>query len=233
MPNILAIETSTTVCSVVLYSNNTIVAVKESSEPNAHSRLLTVLINEILTENDFPINNIDAFAVSIGPGSYTGLRIGVSVAKGLCYGLSKPAIAVSTLKAMAKQFINNNYDVTNNTNILLCPMIDARRLEVYTALYETKLKEILSPRPLIIDELSFNVHLKNQKMFFFGDGAEKCKNIIHSENAYFDSFTKPSAIAVAQIAQEMYNKKQFADVAYFEPSYLKDFIAIKSTKKLY
>ena len=233
MSNILAIETSTTVCSVALLSNNIIIATKESIEKNAHSRLLSLLIKELLEEQKFRINNIDAFAVSIGPGSYTGLRIGVSVTKGLCYGLSKPAIAVSTLKAMAKQFLNNNSDVTNNTNMLLCPMLDARRLEVYTALYQTNLIEILSPRPLIINESSFNVHLKYQKMFFFGDGVEKCKNIIVSRNANFDSSIKPSAIAVAQIAQEMYNKKQFADVAYFEPSYLKDFIAIKSTKKLF
>lgn len=233
MPNILAIETSTSVCSVALCSENSTIALKENFELNAHSRLLTVLINEILEENHFSINNIDAFAVGIGPGSYTGLRIGVSVTKGLCFGTNKPAITVSTLKALAKQFLNNNPGIANEANSLLCPVFDARRLEVYTALYKPELSEILSPVPKIIDENSFQVYLKNKKIYFFGDGAEKCKNNIKSENAIFDISINPSAVAVAQLAQEMFKNKQFADVAYFEPLYLKEFIAIKSTKKLF
>ncbi len=233
MPNILAIETSTSVCSVALCTENKTIALKENFELNSHSRLLTVLINEILKENNYSINNIDAFAVSIGPGSYTGLRIGVSVTKGLCFGTNKPAITISTLKALAKQFLNNNPIIANENNSILCPMIDARRLEVFTAFYKTDLTEILTPCPIIIDENSFKDNLLDQKIYFFGDGADKCKNIIKSENAFFENTIHPSAIAVAQLAQESYKKKQFADVAYFEPLYLKEFVAIKSTKKLF
>ncbi|NCO55454.1 MAG: tRNA (adenosine(37)-N6)-threonylcarbamoyltransferase complex dimerization subunit type 1 TsaB [Bacteroidetes bacterium CG02_land_8_20_14_3_00_31_25] len=232
MSHILAIETSTNICSIALLSNNKIIAYKENSEHNSHSQSLTVLIKKLLEESDFNINKIDAFAVSIGPGSYTGLRIGVSVTKGLCFGLSKPVIAVSTLKALAKQFLNKN-SKKNNSNLLLCPMLDARRLEVYTALYKHDLTEIIQPQPLLIDETSFKKQLLKNKICFFGDGSEKCKNIINSENAIFDCSINISAIAVAQIAQIMFDGKQFADVAYFEPLYLKEFIAIKSTKKLF
>jgi len=232
MSHILAIETSTNICSIALLSNNKIIAYKENSEHNSHSQSLTVLIKKLLEESDFNINKIDAFAVSIGPGSYTGLRIGVSVTKGLCFGLSKPVIAVSTLKALAKQFLNKN-SKKNNSNLLLCPMLDARRLEVYTALYKHDLTEIIQPQPLLIDETSFKKQLLKNKICFFGDGSEKCKNIINSENAIFDCSINISAIAVAQIAKIMFDGKQFADVAYFEPLYLKEFIAIKSTKKLF
>ena len=232
MSHILALETSTNICSIALLSNNKIIAYKENSEHNSHSQSLTVLIKKLLEESDFNINKIDAFAVSIGPGSYTGLRIGVSVTKGLCFGLSKPVIAVSTLKALAKQFLNKN-SKKNNSNLLLCPMLDARRLEVYTALYKHDLTEIIQPQPLLIDETSFKKQLLKNKICFFGDGSEKCKNIINSENAIFDCSINISAIAVAQIAQIMFDGKQFADVAYFEPLYLKEFIAIKSTKKLF
>lgn len=232
MSNILAIETSASICSIALLSENKIITVKESCEHNSHSQLLTVLIKKLLEEQNFQINNLDAIAVSIGPGSYTGLRIGVSVAKGLCYGLSKPAIAVSTLKALAKQFLNKNSE-KNNSNLLLCPMLDARRLEVYTALYKNNLTELLSPQSMVVNEFTLKKYLFKNKICFFGDGSGKYQNLIISKNAIFDSSIKPTANAVAQIAQEMYNKKQFVDVAYFEPLYLKEFTAVKPTKKLF
>lgn len=233
MPNILSIETSTTTCSIALWSENKIICYKENSEQNAHSRLLTVMINDLLTENNFDIKLLNAIAVSIGPGSYTGLRIGVSVAKGLCYGLEIPVITVDTLKALTKQYLLLNANSEALSDILLCPMLDARRMEVYTALYTTTLKEVKSVSAIIIDEYSFQDELKEKKIVFFGSGVDKCKTIISSPNATFVENIEPSAQGVALIANELYNKEQFADTAYFEPFYLKDFVAIKSNKKLF
>jgi len=233
MPNILAIETSTTVCSVALWTNNLLFALKENHEKNAHSRMLSVMIKEIFSENKFSINFIDAVAVSKGPGSYTGLRIGVSLAKGLCYGLSKPLIAVDTLKALAQQYLLLHPETKNCKEIPLCPMLDARRLEVYTALYNSNLDEILSVSSLVIEDSCFQKYLHQKKIIFFGPGAKKCKNIISSPNAIFVDDIDPSAHGVGVLSQELYKNKQFADIAYFEPFYLKDFIAIKSNKKFF
>ena len=233
MPNILAIETSTATCSVALWSENKIIALKETSEQNAHSRLLTVMINDLFTENNFDINSLDAVAVSIGPGSYTGLRIGVSVTKGICFGLSIPVIAVDTLKALTKQYLFQNTEEKKQTDIFLCPMLDAKRMEVYTSLYNTNLEEIIPVSAMVIDPSSFSDILVDKKIIFFGSGNEKCKNIISSQNAIFIDEIYPSANGVALLAVDLYKNKQFADTAYFEPFYLKDFIAIKSTKKFF
>jgi tRNA threonylcarbamoyladenosine biosynthesis protein TsaB len=233
MPNILAIETSTATCSIALWSENKIIALKETSEQNAHSRLLTVMINDLFTENHFDINSLNAVAVSIGPGSYTGLRIGVSVTKGLCFGLSIPAITVDTLKALTQQYLLHNPKIVKQKEIIFCPMLDAKRMEVYSAVYTTNLEEILPVSAMIVDETSFHDLLIKKQIIFFGSGAEKCKNIISSPNALFIDDIEPSATGVAILAAELYSNKQFADTAYFEPAYLKDFIAIKSTKKFF
>ena len=233
MPNILAIETSTTICSVALWSENKVIAVKETNEQNAHSRLLTVMINELFTENHFDFNSLNAVAVSIGPGSYTGLRIGVSVAKGICFGLSIPVIIVDTLKALSLNFLIKFPEITNDSDIYLCPMLDARRMEVYASLYKSNLDEVISVSAMVIDESSFLNELQTKKIIFFGSGTEKCKNVITSSNAEFIDGIEASSKSVAILANELYKNKQFADTAYFEPSYLKDFIAIKSTKKFF
>ena len=229
MAVILAIETSAHVCSVTLWSNGKELALKESAEANAHSKTLTIMILDLLKEAAFTGKNIDAVAVSKGPGSYTGLRIGVSVAKGLCYGWSKPLIAVDTIKAQGAFFIRKNPEHADN---LLCPLFDARRMEVYTALYKSDLSEILPVQAMIIDENSFEFFLKENKIAFFGTGAEKCKEIIKHPNAFFVNDISPSSSGVAVLAEDMFIKKEFADVAYFEPYYLKEFIAGKPSRKV-
>ncbi len=229
MATILAIETSTHVCSVALWKDGKELALKESTEQNAHSKMLTIMILDMLKESRLSGNNIDAVAVSKGPGSYTGLRIGVSVAKGICYGWSKPMIAVDTVKAQATCFIRKHPDFKNN---LLCPLFDARRMEVYTALYKNDLIEILPVQAMVIDETSFDTFLQKNKIIFFGTGAEKCKKILPHPNAIFISEIYPSSLGVASLAEEMFRQRKFVNVAYFEPYYLKEFIAGKPSKKV-
>ncbi|HSH19755.1 MAG TPA: tRNA (adenosine(37)-N6)-threonylcarbamoyltransferase complex dimerization subunit type 1 TsaB, partial [Draconibacterium sp.] len=196
MALILNIETSTAVCSVSLAQNGSTLFKKESKEGLNHSKVLTVFIEDLFKENNIQLKTIDAVAVSKGPGSYTGLRIGVSVAKGLCYGLDIPLISVNSLETMGI-FAANNQDKYNlgkgNYPTLFCPMIDARRMEVYTALYNSKGEEIRPVSAEIIDENFISDLLENHKVLFFGNGAEKCKNIIKNENALFEGPMTTSA----------------------------------------
>lgn len=226
MSLILQIETATTSCSVALAEEGRILASKELNERNIHAEVITVFIDEILTQTGETMDQLDAIAVSSGPGSYTGLRIGVSTAKGLCYALDKPLIAVETLEAMANGFRNNHRDL--GANALLCPMIDARRMEVYTALFDANGARVTPTSAEIIDENSFAAHLKDHQIFFFGDGASKCREVLaHQSNAVIiDDFVN-SASFLTNGALERFQNSQFEDVAYFEPFYLKDFIAGK------
>jgi tRNA threonylcarbamoyladenosine biosynthesis protein TsaB len=218
MTNILHIETATQVCSVALSSGNELVLLKESNEKNNHSASLTVFIDEIMKAAGLPYGSLDAVAVSMGPGSYTGLRIGVSAAKGICFAIDKPLIAISTLQAMAA-------GAEKGTPSLLCPMIDARRMEVYNALYNNDLTTFREIRAEIINESSFNEELSNQQVWFFGDGAAKCKTLLENHpNARFIDDFQPSAVHMINLANEKYFRSEFEDVAYFEPFYLKDFI---------
>jgi len=231
---LLAIETSSNVCSVALCKDGVVLAVKNSSEKNAHSKTLTLMILELLEKCKISKNTINAVAVSKGPGSYTGLRIGVSVAKGLCYGWDKPLIAVDTIKALAAEYLLKHVEKKNESeNVLLCPMFDARRMEVYTALYKKDLTEVLPVQALVVDEFCLSDYLKENKILFFGNGASKCSEIIKSVNASFFTDIEPSARGVAYLAEELYNQKQFVDTAYFEPFYLKEFIAGKSSRKMF
>ncbi len=224
MPKILHIETATQICSVALSENETIIAGKSSDEKNAHSRVLTVFIDELLKSNDLKPQDLDAIAVSMGPGSYTGLRIGVSTAKGLCYSLDKPLIAVSTLQAMAWGM--SAKAGKQSAGALFCPMIDARRMEVYAAIFDGSNEQVREILAEVIDENSFAEQLQTQPIYFAGDGAEKCKQLLSSNpNACFLDGFVPSAEFVAAIATEKFNEGNFEDVAYFEPFYLKDFIA--------
>jgi len=216
---ILNIETATKNCSVALAKEGKTILCKEIAEEGySHAERLHVFIEEIIAEAGITVNDLAAIAVSQGPGSYTGLRIGVSAAKGLSYALGIPLIAVDTLKTLASQVIVS-------TGIII-PMIDARRMEVYCAIYDDRLDEIEPVQAKIIDEHSFEEYLQRDSIYFFGDGAAKCREKIGvNRNAVFIDDINPSASAMIPFSEAAFNAKQFEDVAYFDPYYLKDFVA--------
>jgi tRNA threonylcarbamoyladenosine biosynthesis protein TsaB len=227
MSLILQIETATTVCSVALSDNGSVLAYKELEQRNVHAEIITLFIDEVLKTVDKQYQDLAAVAVSCGPGSYTGLRIGISVAKGLCFALDIPLIAVETLEAMADGMISQN---SFDDSTLLCPMIDARRMEVFTAVFDTKGIRVKPTSAEIIDENSFAGPLKTNKILFFGDGAAKCGEVLGvNPNAQIISGFINSARYITKKATEKYLAKDFENVAYFEPYYLKDFIAGKKS----
>jgi tRNA threonylcarbamoyladenosine biosynthesis protein TsaB len=205
---------------VAIAENQQAVLVKETSSKNAHSGMLTVLIEESMKEAGMKFSELNAVAVSKGPGSYTGLRIGVSVAKGLCYSLDIPLLSVDTLQAMAFGMAKNYPGVP----ALYCPMIDARRMEVYCSLFDQENRQIRETKAEIIDKDSFSEYLNRESVWFFGDGADKCKNMITHSNAKFEDDFNPSAKYMVSMAWDKFQNKQVEDAAYFEPFYLKDFI---------
>lgn len=227
MSCILNIETATEVCSVAVSYGEEIIFQKEETKGPSHAVLLGQFVNEAIEYLRAEKIKPDAVAVSCGPGSYTGLRIGVSEAKGLCYGLNIPLISIPTLKLMA-------YSVSNiiEESSLLCPMIDARRMEVYDALFDNKLNELRSVSADIIDENSFADFLVNNKITFFGNGAEKCRVVLQSPNAVFLDNIYPKAADMMKLAEEAYDNGSFVDVAYFEPFYLKEFVATTPKNKV-
>lgn len=226
MAVILHIETATDTCSVALSQDNELLHKIEKSERNIHASALTIFIEELLAFAKKDFKDLNAVAVSMGPGSYTGLRIGVSTAKGLCYALDIPLIGVNTLHAMASGFINRCFSV--NPQTVFCPMIDARRMEVYAAVFNHEVKLLKDTAAVIIDENSFMDFLENFKVYFFGDGAAKCEDILGQHlNARIMGDFKNSASDMVLIAHEKFNEQEFEDVAYFEPFYLKDFVAGK------
>jgi len=227
-PLILHVETSTELCSVAISHGARCLAIRENSEGRNHAALLTVFIDDLLNANNISTNQLDAIAVSSGPGSYTGLRIGLSTAKGLCYGGNTPLISVSTLQTMSMGFALQN-DIADSA--LLCPMIDARRMEVYTALYDREGRQIENISAEIITEQSFESWLDKHQIYFFGNGAAKCRPTITHPNAVFSENFTHSALYMIQPALQAYNNNQFEDIAYFEPYYLKDFIAGPKKKK--
>ncbi|MDR0420076.1 MAG: tRNA (adenosine(37)-N6)-threonylcarbamoyltransferase complex dimerization subunit type 1 TsaB [Prevotellaceae bacterium] len=229
MSRILSIESGTSVCSVGLSQGKQLIALRESDGEFAHAAKLSVFIDELLTQENINTADLDAIAVSEGPGSYTGIRIGVSTAKGLCFGANKPLIAVGSLHSLAKLAVEKTKP---SPEILLCPMIDARRMEVYTALFDSNANMINQISAQIIDENTYAELLKTNKIIFFGNGAEKCKSIISSPNAIFADI-KASAKGMIDIADEKFAKSNFVDIAYFEPFYLKDFVATASKKKIF
>lgn len=227
MSLILGIETSTKTCSVAISKGDKLLGLKEVGGEYSHSENLNHFIEVVCTEVGVKLIDIDAVAVSKGPGSYTGLRIGVSSAKGLCYGLEKPLISVETTKVLAVGVIDNYPDADS----LFCPMIDARRMEVYTAVYNSKLVTVENISAKIIDEQSFEEVLAKKKVVFFGDGSTKCKSVLESNpNAIFLDSIHPSAEFLNRIAFEKFRLSQFEDVAYFEPYYLKEFLATTPRK---
>lgn len=235
MATLLNIETSTEVCSVTLAKDGLTLFQKESTKGLRHSELLTVFIQDLFKENNIEFSAIDAVAVSKGPGSYTGLRIGVSVAKGLCYGLNKPLIGIGSLEGMGVFAAKNTaefIETVESDNFLFCPMIDARRMEVYCALYNSDGEEIRPVKAEIIDENSFAEYLGEKKILFFGNGAEKCKDKITNKNALFEGPMLTSARFMQNLAEIKFNKQEFEDLAYFEPYYLKDFVATIPKNKI-
>ena len=224
-PTILSIETTTTNCSVALFANGNI-SHKSVNNGYSHAENLTPFIEEIMHKNQLSYKQLDAIAVSKGPGSYTGLRIGTSTAKGMCYALDIPLIGIDTLQAMAYGVKDEPYD-------FFVPMIDARRMEVYTAVYDKNGKCLLSVKPEILDEHSFLDVLEQGKTLFFGNGAEKFSKICTHRNAHFDLSNEfPYAVPVAQLAVEKFHNKAFENLAYFEPQYIKAFQATTPKKLL-
>lgn len=227
MALILNIETATTVCSVSLAKDGKLLSLKEQNGDYSHAENLTLFIENVCKQANIKLPQIDAVAVSKGPGSYTGLRIGVSTAKGLCYSLDKALIAVDTLlsiKATAVQSLKFKVESSD----LFCPMLDARRMEVYCAIYNSEGNVVKETAAEIIDEHSFSEILKTSKVVFFGDGAAKCKETFSkNSNAVFIDDIVPSAKDMITLSENAFNAKQFEDVAYFEPYYLKDFVAGK------
>lgn len=226
MALILCIETATKVCSVALAKNGQLIAIKESKTENfSHSENLNVFIESLFQSVTYNLSDLDALAISMGPGSYTGLRIGVSTVKGLAYGLNIPVVGIGSLISLANL-------VDSPLKVLICPMFDARRMEVYSAVYQQDLKTILEVEAKIIDDTSYKNLLKDYKIKFVGPGAEKCSGIIKHENAIFDLDTEVSAKGMISLANEKFEKEEFEDLAYFEPFYLKDFIAGKPKQLL-
>jgi tRNA threonylcarbamoyladenosine biosynthesis protein TsaB len=233
MAIILNIETATTVCSVSLAKDGKLLACKEQNGNYSHAENLTLFIQDVLQQSNLQPQEIDAIAVSKGPGSYTGLRIGVSTVKGLCYSLDKPLIAINTLQHLSLATSKKHTTSTTNLPTLFCPMIDARRMEVYCAIFDNNNNEIKPTAAEIIDETSFSDLLNNHTIYFFGDGAAKCKNsLAHHKNAIFIDDVVPSANNMITLSEEAFKNKQFEDVAYFEPFYLKDFVAGKKKEKI-
>ena len=233
MERIILIETSTALCSVAMAEDGAVTAYKESSAPKAHASLTAVFIDEILKEKGLTMSDCNAVCVTMGPGSYTGLRVGVSTAKGLCFGSGLPLIAVGTLDTLVAQASGQ----MGNARYIV-PMVDARRMEVYTAIFEiagqagNDVRQVTETAPMIIDENSFAEQLAEGEVLFIGDGAGKCADVIKHPNAKFIQ-CNPQASAMLSPAMAAYKEKRFEDVAYFEPFYLKEFVATISKKKLF
>ena len=225
MALILNIETATKNCSVSLAKDGTVLAIRELNDGNySHAEKLHPFIQELLMEVNITSERIDAVAVSKGPGSYTGLRIGVSAAKGMCFAINKPLISIETLKSLA-------YSISIQEGLIVS-MLDARRMEVYAAVYNPNYEQVRKIKAEIIDEDSFREELSKGKVYFLGDGAAKCKDVITHNNAIFIDDKFPSAKEMAKLSYDKYKKNDIEDVAYFEPFYLKDFIAIPEKKKV-
>ena len=229
MDRIILIETSTALCSTALIEDGKIISYREN--PNReHSSLTALFIKEMLDERGLKVKDCNAVCVSMGPGSYTGLRVGVSTAKGLCFGAGIPLLAVGSLDILTAQAIDENLLPEGCKYII--PMIDARRMEVYTAVFTTNGSQLTETEPKIIDSDSFAKELSEGPVLFIGDGAEKCRETMTNRNAFFIK-AWPKASSMRNPALREYRAKNFREVAYFEPFYLKEFIAAKSRNNLF
>lgn len=226
MPLLLSLETSTTVCSVALHENSTLLSTAEVHREHSHASKLAPLIDHVVRTADVTLKDLRAVAVASGPGSYTGLRIGTSTAKGLCYALSIPLVAVGTLNIMAAQV-----NATNMSGARLCPMIDARRMEVYCQLFDVTNTPVQAVEAKVIDEHSFEKELEEGKIIFFGNGADKCRPVITHPNAIFISGITPSAADLGVLAWQKFQQQRTEDLVHFEPFYLKEFMIKKPSSQ--
>lgn len=228
MANILNIDTSTDVCSVALTSEGSVLEHREDYEGQNHAKVLSSFINDMLDYATPRGIKLDAVAVSMGPGSYTGLRIGLSEAKGLCFGSDIPLIGISTLELLTVTVMFREFW---DDDILFVPMIDARRNEVYTGVYDLALNKIMQPQPLILDENSFQEY-KDKQIVFFGNGSDKAKDIIQLPNARFIKNIRPEAVNMMALSERSFRNNNFIDIAYSTPEYLKDFQSTTPKKKI-
>lgn len=226
MPCILHIETSTNVCSVALSEDGKLIYHHEDFDGPSHSVSCGVYVDEALSFANSHAIPVDAVAVSMGPGSYTGLRIGVSMAKGVCYGRALPLIAVPTLKVLCVPVLLGREELPEDA--LLVPMIDARRMEVYAAVYDRALREVRPIQADVVKADTYLPYLEQHPVYFFGNGAGKCQSVIQHPNAHFIEGIYPLAKNMFPLAERSMHLQEFQNVAYFEPYYLKEFVAIKS-----
>tara|TARA_B100000902_G_scaffold399651_1_gene471585 strand:+ start:2385 stop:3089 length:705 start_codon:yes stop_codon:yes gene_type:complete len=232
MALILCLETSSKNCSVSISKNGSTLFFQDYFDENyCHGEKLHSLIEKILFENNFSINDFDAFAYSSGPGSYTGLRIGAASVKGFAFALKKPVVAVPTMKSLVCKILNGHKKKYKNKD-LFCPVLDSRKGEVYAALYDCNYKEYLAPFACSFASFSFNKYLEKNSIYFFGPGVHKLSSIINHRNAIFLNTDYPSACSLSEIAYSKYKNEDFEDIAYFEPDYLKNFIPTKSKKNI-
>lgn len=234
MALILCIETGTDVCSVGIAEHGELISLRESDEGRGHARKVGVFVDEILRENRLAPDELDAVAVGKGPGSYTGLRIGVSFAKGLCYGLRKPLIAVGSLDSLT-EVAREDYEagilaVEEWERAVLCPMVDARRMEVYTQLFDASGRPLTEVAAEVVDESSFSAWRGKRPFVIFGNGSAKCAAVLPDA---VQVQVAPSARGLARLAQTAYDGRDFVDTAYFEPFYLKNFVVTASRRKLF
>ena len=230
MPVILNIETSTNVCSVALCYDGQVITQREDYKGHNHASLLSGYIKDCLNEAKDKELKLDAIAVSTGPGSYTGLRIGLSEAKGLAYALDLPLIGVNTLEVLTVAVMFSDFF---DEDVMFAPMIDARRMEVYTAVYDYALKPLLAPTPLILEPESYNQWLDKGPVIFFGNGCDKAKPVLeHHKNANFITEIHPLAVNMMALSERAWSQKDFIDLAYSTPQYLKEFQATKPKDKI-
>lgn len=228
MANILNIDTSTDVCSVALTCDGEVLEHREEYEGQNHAKVLSAFIKDMLDYATPRGIKLDAIAVTTGPGSYTGLRIGLSEAKGLCFGYDIPLIGLSTLELLTVTVMFKEFW---DKDVLFIPMIDARRKEVFTGIYDLALNEVMQPQPLILDENSFS-KFKNRKLVFFGNGSDKAKDIINIPNAKFIPRIKPEAVNMMALSERAFRNNNFIDIAYSTPNYLKEFQSTTPKNKL-
>ena len=230
MARILLVETSTAQLSAALAEDGIVTASRTCDEPRMQASLTAPFVKEILDEKGLSVKDLDAVCVGKGPGSYTGLRVGVSTAKGLCFGAGLPLLSAGTLDVLVQEA--HRLGVVPSGCKYVVPMVDARRMEVYAAVFTPEGKQLTETKPVIVDASSFADELASGPVLFIGDGALKCRETLTSSNAFFAA-AFPTAMAMAPLAEAAYNEKRFEDVAYFEPFYLKDFVATVSRKKLF
>ena len=230
MAILLSIETATHISSVALHENGKLLASSELQIAQTAGSKLAVLVDNVMTSCELKATQLDGVAISAGPGSYTGLRIGVATAKGICFALNLPLIAVNTLELLAFQ-VRKNLSSTmfplKESKILLCPMLDARRMEVYTLLADRDLRVVKQTEAKIVDEESYQEELVSGQVIFFGNGSGKCREVIKSDNAHFINGVEPSAMEMGELAFMKWQKGEMEDLAAFEPFYLKDFMIRK------